>query len=105
MYRTVEQQGGVTMRLNTDLYLGPVVDARRCRKTLPLPILIYFYSEEEFALRNKRTKKEDDYHKVESRGENGDWDRYKKRNSYSHDKHSKHEKPHRDELLKVQIVN
>lgn len=56
--------------------------------------------EEEFALRNKRSKKDDDYYKVESRGENGDWDRYKKRSSYGHDKYSKHEKPHRDEMLK-----
>lgn len=63
--------------------------------------LIYVYSEEEFALRNKRSKKEDDYYKVESRSENGDWDRYKKRTGYNHDKHSKHEKPHRDEMLKV----
>jgi hypothetical protein len=56
-------------------------------------------------LRNKRSKKEDDYYKVDSRNidrsENGEWDRYKKRSSYSHEKHSKHEKPHRDDMLKV----
>ncbi|XP_025201060.1 cyclin-dependent kinase 11B isoform X1 [Melanaphis sacchari] len=56
--------------------------------------------EDEFVLRSKRSKKEDDYYKVESRGENGDWDRYKKRSNYGHDKHSKLEKPHRDEMLK-----
>jgi len=56
-------------------------------------------------MRDKRPKKEDDYYKVDSRsldrGDNGDWERYKKRSGYSHDKHSKHEKPHRDEMLKV----
>lgn len=66
--------------------------------------IIYFYRDDDLSIRNKRSKKEDDYYKVDSRsgdrGENGDWDRYKKR-SYAHDKHSKHEKPHRDEMLKV----
>lgn len=56
-------------------------------------------------MRNKRPKKEDDYYKLDSRStdrsENGEWDRYKKRSGYSHEKHSKHEKPYRDDMLKV----
>jgi len=56
-------------------------------------------------LRNKRTKKGEDYYKVDSRslerGENAEWERYKKRINYSHDKSTKHEKPHRDDMLKV----
>lgn len=67
--------------------------------------VIYFYRDEDLALRNKRSKKEDDYYKIDSRsldrGDNVDWERYKKRGGYSHDKHSKHEKSHRDEILKV----
>lgn len=66
---------------------------------------IRLYREDELSLRNKRTKKEDDYYKMDSRnldrGDNSDWDRYKKRSGYSHDKYSKHEKPYRDEMLKV----
>lgn len=73
-------------------------------KNIPQPYDL-FYSEDDLALRNKRSKKEEDYYKLESRsldkGENGEGDRYKKRSGYTHDKHSKHEKPHRDELLKV----
>lgn len=64
-----------------------------------------FYREDELSLRNKRSKKEDDYYKIDSRsldrGDNGDWERYKKRSSYGYDKYSKHEKPHREEMLKV----
>lgn len=60
--------------------------------------------DDELTLRNKRTKKEDDYYKLDSRNldrnENADWERYKKRSGYSHDKPAKHEKSHRDEMLK-----
>lgn len=65
----------------------------------------FYYRDEDLALRNKRSKKEDDYYKIDSRsldrGDNVDWERYKKRSGYSHDKHFKHEKSHRDEILKV----
>lgn len=66
---------------------------------------IYFYRDEDLTLRNKRSKKEDDYYRTDmrslERSEIGDWERYKKRNVHTADKYSKHEKPHRDEMLKV----
>lgn len=67
--------------------------------------VIYCCRDDELTSRNKRTKKEDDYYKLDSRNldrsDNTDWERYKKRSGYSHDKPAKHEKSHRDEMLKV----
>lgn len=71
---------------------------------LIINILHNFCRDEELALRNKRTKKEDEYYKLDSRNVDPDWERYKKRNTYNYDKLLKHEKSNRDEMLKVSSI-